>query len=113
VAGREDRAKRREERRASAGSEAPSNGRARAADGQRAARADEAPAPNGEQTKTMGGILGFIRESIGELKKVEWPGQSQVIQATTVVIIACVIVGTWLYVNDFVWQRVFRDFLLK
>ena len=61
----------------------------------------------------MGGVLGFIRESVGELKKVEWPGQSQVIQATIVVIIACVIVGTWLYFNDFVWQRVFRDFLLK
>ena len=55
----------------------------------------------------------FVQESIGELKKVEWPGQSQVVQATTVVIIACIIVGTWLYANDFVWQRVFKDFLLK
>jgi preprotein translocase SecE subunit len=114
VAGREDRAKRREERRSSAGGDAPTNGRARPADGQRAARADAAPVPNAEPTKDGGGgVLGFTRESIAELKKVEWPGQTQVIQATTVVLIACIIVGTWLYLNDFVWQRVFKDFLLK
>jgi preprotein translocase SecE subunit len=114
VAGREDRAKRREERRASAGTDAPANGRARSSDGERAARADAAPVPNGEPTKEGGGgVVGFARESIGELKKVEWPGQTQVVQATTVVIIACIIVGSWLYANDFVWQRVFKDFLLK
>jgi preprotein translocase SecE subunit len=68
----------------------------------------------GEPTREGGrGMLNFTRESIGELKKVEWPGQSQVVQATTVVIIACVIVGTWLYANDFIWQRVFKNFLLK
>jgi preprotein translocase SecE subunit len=39
----------------------------------------------------------FVRESIGELRKVEWPGQSQVIQGTVVVIIACVIIGAYLY----------------
>jgi preprotein translocase SecE subunit len=113
VPAREDRAKRRQERRANAGDEARAHERARPADGQRAARADAAPAPLGEPSSERSGILGFARESVGELKKVEWPGQSQVVQATTVVIIACIIVGSWLYANDFVWQRVFRDFLLK
>ena len=48
----------------------------------------------------------FIRESWGELKKVEWPSRSQVIQGTIVVIIACAIVGTYLYAADQVLQAV-------
>ena len=38
----------------------------------------------------------FIKESAAELKKVEWPGQNQVIQGTVVVLVACIIVGTYL-----------------
>ena len=34
----------------------------------------------------------FIAESWAELKKVEWPGQNQVIQGTVVVLVACVVV---------------------
>jgi preprotein translocase subunit SecE len=48
----------------------------------------------------------FVAESWGELKKVDWPGQSQVIQATVVVLIACIVVGIYLYVNDLVWKPV-------
>ncbi len=48
----------------------------------------------------------FIQESWAELKKVEWPGQNQVIQGTVVVLIACLVVGTYLYVNDVVWKHV-------
>ena len=48
----------------------------------------------------------FVAESWAELKKVEWPGQSQVIQATIVVLIACIVVGVYLYVNDLVWKHV-------
>jgi type IV secretory pathway VirB2 component (pilin) len=35
-----------------------------------------------------------------------------VVQATTVVLIACIIVGLWLYANDFIWQRVVKQILL-
>jgi preprotein translocase subunit SecE len=42
----------------------------------------------------------FIAESWGELKKVEWPGRNQVTQGTVVVIIACAVVGAYLYVLD-------------
>jgi preprotein translocase subunit SecE len=42
----------------------------------------------------------FIRESIGELKKVEWPNRAQVVQGTVVVIVACAIVGVFLYGAD-------------
>ena len=48
----------------------------------------------------------FVQEAWAELKKVEWPGQSQVIQGTVVVLIACLVVGTYLYVNDIVWKHV-------
>ena len=55
---------------------------------------------------------GFIRESIGELKKVEWPNRAQVIQGTIVVIIACIIVGTFLYAADQVFKPFVRNVLL-
>jgi preprotein translocase SecE subunit len=42
----------------------------------------------------------FIRESWAELKKVEWPNRSQVVQGTIVVLIACTIVGVFLYGAD-------------
>jgi preprotein translocase subunit SecE len=46
------------------------------------------------------GWFSFFRESVAELKKVEWPSRSQVIQGTVVVLIACAIVGTFLYGAD-------------
>jgi len=54
----------------------------------------------------------FVREAWGELKKVEWPSRSQVIQGTIVVIIACVIVGTFLYASDQAFKPFVRNILL-
>jgi preprotein translocase SecE subunit len=54
----------------------------------------------------------FIAESWAELKKVEWPNQNQVIQGTVVVLIACLVVGTYLYINDQVWKQVVSKLLL-
>lgn len=48
----------------------------------------------------------FFTEAWAELKKVEWPNQNQVIQGTVVVLIACLVVGAYLYVNDEIWKRV-------
>ena len=53
----------------------------------------------------------FVAESWGELKKVDWPGQSQVIQATVVVLIACIVVGVYLYANDLVWKHVVQKII--
>ncbi len=55
---------------------------------------------------------GFIRESVGELRKVEWPTRPQVIQGTIVVIIACAIVGAYLWGLDQVLRPFVRDVLL-
>ena len=48
----------------------------------------------------------FVQESWAELKKVEWPNQNQVIQGTVVVLVACIVVGSYLYLNDIVWKHV-------
>ena len=53
----------------------------------------------------------FIRESIAELRKVEWPDQRQVTTGSVVVIIACAITGAYLWVNDLIWQRVVETIL--
>ena len=55
----------------------------------------------------------FFQESYAELKKVEWPNQQAVISGTAVVIIACLIVGTFLWLNDEVWKRVVEHLLLR
>jgi preprotein translocase subunit SecE len=69
------------------------------------------PRPGGRRPWGMGGA-GFVRESIAELRKVEWPGQNQVIQGTVVVIIACVIIGTYLYIADQAFSRFVTKVLL-
>jgi preprotein translocase subunit SecE len=55
---------------------------------------------------------GFVRESIAELKKVDWPNRAQVIQGTIVVIVACVIVGVYLWGADQILRPFVRDVLL-
>jgi preprotein translocase subunit SecE len=55
---------------------------------------------------------GFVRESIAELKKVEWPGRQQVITGTIVVIIACAIIGAYLWVADQVFRELVERVLL-
>ena len=56
---------------------------------------------------------GFVRESIAELKKVEWPNRAQVIQGTIVVIVACAIVGAYLWGADQILKPFVRDVLLQ
>jgi len=55
---------------------------------------------------------GFVRESWAELKKVEWPNRAQVIQGTIVVIIACAVVGAFLWGADQIFRPFVRDVLL-
>ena len=60
------------------------------------------------------GVNNQVREGlVAELQKVEWPTGNQVLQGTVVVIVACIIVGTYLYLNDEVWKNVVQKFLLK
>jgi preprotein translocase SecE subunit len=55
----------------------------------------------------------FVQESVAELKKVEWPDQRAVVSGTAVVLIACLIVGTYLWLNDELWKYVVKHVLLR
>jgi preprotein translocase subunit SecE len=59
-----------------------------------------------------GGFRRFVGESWAELKKVEWPNQNQLIQGVVVVLIACLIVGIYLWGADLVFKRLVQDFLI-
>ena len=59
-----------------------------------------------------GGTKRFIGEAAAELKKVEWPGRAQVMQGTIVVIIACAIVGAYLWIADFAFEPLVKNVLL-
>jgi preprotein translocase subunit SecE len=71
-----------------------------------AARPEPAEAPRG------GGFRRFVGESVAELKKVEWPNQKQLIQGTAVVLIACIVVGTYLWVADLAFKRLVQNVFL-
>ncbi len=74
-----------------------------------------APEPARAETRRepRGGFLRFTSESWAELKKVEWPTQAQLIQGVVVVLIACLIVGVYLYGADLVFKRVVQDVFLR
>jgi preprotein translocase subunit SecE len=77
------------------------------------ARAAGRPEPAREPRARPGsGVTGFIAESWAELKKVEWPTQSQLIQGVVVVLIACGIGGVFLYAADQVFRRLVQDILI-
>ncbi len=58
------------------------------------------------------GLRSFVSESWGELKKVDWPGQQQLIQGTAVVLIACLITGVYLFLADEIFRRFVQHVLL-
>ena len=74
-------------------------------------RAATAPAV-AERHIPGGGFRRFVGESWAELKKVEWPDQRQLVQGTAVVLIACIIVGTYLWVSDLVFKRLVENVFL-
>jgi preprotein translocase SecE subunit len=51
----------------------------------------------------------FVRESYAELKKVDWPSRRQTFQGVVVVLIACAIVGAYLWGLD----QIIRPFVDK
>lgn len=73
--------------------------------------AEPAPADGGRHLPG-GGFRNFVIESWGELKKVDWPGQQQLVQGTAVVLIACLITGLYLFLADEVFRRFVQHVLL-
>lgn len=54
-----------------------------------------------------GGIRGFYRETIAELRKVSWPTRSEAINLTRVVLIVIVIMGAFLGTLDYLFSQLF------
>jgi preprotein translocase SecE subunit len=54
----------------------------------------------------------FVRESYAELRKVDWPSRAQTFQGVVVVIIACVIVGFYLWGLDQIIRPLVNKVLL-
>ncbi|HEX7255569.1 MAG TPA: preprotein translocase subunit SecE [Gaiellaceae bacterium] len=86
---------------------------------QRARSRQAAVRPAAQPPKTQtgrrgggGGSRRFIAECWAELKKVDWPGQGQVLTGTVVVLIACAIVGTYLWLADLAFQPLVERILL-
>ena len=97
-------ARTREERRRERGETRP------VGDGDGATSAVEAPR---ELPIPGRGARAFLGESWSELKKVEWPGQRQLVSATVAVIIAIAVVGAYLWVADAAFSRLVRDLILN
>ena len=55
----------------------------------------------------------FVSESLAEMKKVDWPGQQQLIQGTAVVLIACLVTGVYLFAADELFRRLVQHVLLR
>ena len=73
------------------------------------------PTAESASDSRRGGFPGlrFIQEAIAELKKVEWPTQQKVVSGTAVVLVACVLVGVYLYANDRVWAYFVQHVLVR
>ena len=54
----------------------------------------------------------FVGEAWAELQKVEWPNRDQVVQGTAVVLIACLVVGVYLYALDQGFKRLVQNVFL-
>jgi preprotein translocase SecE subunit len=107
---RETRRQRRDARRTAGEVAQPQRDRARPA---LRPQAEPVPAPaGGDAGRVPPRRFSFIRESWGELQKVEWPTRAQVIQGTVVVIVACAIVGAYLYACDAVLRRLVQNFFI-
>jgi len=65
-----------------------------------------------QEKRKRAGVRQFLREVRLELKKVDWPGQHQLVQGTAVVIIACLITGVYLFLADELFRRFVQHVLL-
>ncbi|MBV8256795.1 MAG: preprotein translocase subunit SecE [Actinobacteria bacterium] len=80
----------------------------------REAKAERSPRPERRPAERQAPApVRFVQESIAELKKVEWPSQQAVVSGTAVVLIACLVVGAYLWLNDELWKYVVQHILLR
>jgi preprotein translocase subunit SecE len=110
---RQTRAQRRARRAETPGDAALQQSRPRTA--QQPAVRPAAPARVEPAERQLPGSAGkrFVGESWAELKKVEWPRQNQLIQGVVVVLIACIVVGVYLWGADQVFKPLVQKVFLR
>jgi preprotein translocase subunit SecE len=109
---RQTRSQRRARRQAQAESGSVTQ-RARTRQAQVRPAQQQAKTQTGAKRREESGIRRFLSESWGELKKVEWPTQKHVIQGTVVVLVACIIVGTYIWIADVAFKRLVEDLFIR
>ena len=57
--------------------------------------------------KKPNAIVRFFRETVAELKKVNWPTRQEATQLTVIVLLVVIIMSTLLGVLDFLFARLF------
>ncbi|TET80874.1 MAG: preprotein translocase subunit SecE [Anaerolineales bacterium] len=57
--------------------------------------------------KRPNAIVRFFRETVAELRKVNWPTRKEATQLTVVVLLVVIIMSTFLGVLDFLFTRLF------
>ena len=84
----------------------------RAAEQRRAAEAEKKQRPKAQaerkEPRRRGRVLTFFVQVWAELRRVQWPNRSQVTQATTVVIVFCLIAGAYLGVWDYFFNKLIK-----
>ncbi len=106
------RQRRAQQQPAVAGGPSPQRPAARPAE-PREARPERERRPEARGERQAPALIRFVQESVAELKKVEWPNQQAVVSGTVVVLIACLVVGAYLWANDELWKYVVQHILLR
>jgi len=60
--------------------------------------------------KSKGKISKYFKEVLVELKKVTWPTKNQLIKHTLTVLAACAVIGTVIWIADFIFNLVANAF---
>jgi preprotein translocase SecE subunit len=72
------------------------------------------PAPRAERKREpgqRGRVITFFIQVWAELRRVQWPNRTQVTQATSVVLVFCVIAGLYLGLWDFIFNKLVKAIL--
>ena len=59
--------------------------------------------------KKLSSRFSFFGDTIAELKKVTWPTRQETIRLTVMVLIVCAVIGAFLALADYGFQRLVRD----
>ena len=99
-------------REAQAGSTAAAASRSATAHGEGAGPPGAQPTKSQPARSAASSGSFVLRRVVGRAaRRSSGPARSQVIQATVVVLIACIVVGVYLYVNDLIWKHVVQRLL--